>query len=253
MSGNKNKVESWYLNHSHSKYYGTLWCFTVLDKSPTFLKLREVRDQRSNLIVNTQGMVTRAHPKSPIHSRDHNICCMDSHRRVAHMANETKIRVGHWGDVGWLGKLTKAKQTKFSSLNTFLKITNPAMFFNLTESFWGQPLVKASMSKLLKSYKHGISKKGLLQRYLRTRSFPLVTWSSGKVRDQERLCQLSRITKCPWWSSDICALGPHHSNYPRAAFPWPWVHIFQTPMWLLRNRKEFLWSTAVNFPLSSRV
>lgn len=58
-------------------------------------KVREVRHQRKNLIVKTQEMVPRTHPKPPIHSRDHNICPEDSRRRVAHLANETKIHVGH--------------------------------------------------------------------------------------------------------------------------------------------------------------
>lgn len=75
-------------------------CFTALDKSSTFLKAREVRDQRKNLIVDTQDMVTSTHPMSPIHSRDHNTCRMDNHRRVTHMENEAKIQVGHREDVG---------------------------------------------------------------------------------------------------------------------------------------------------------
>ena len=74
--------------------------FCISGQKFNFFETRRNQGPKKEFDSANSGMVTRAHPKPPIHSRDHNTCRLDSHRRVAHMANETKIRVGHWGNVG---------------------------------------------------------------------------------------------------------------------------------------------------------
>ena len=119
-------------NVNVSKFWTKVQLFKIKIMAP---KVREVRHQRKNLIIKSQKIIMRAHPKLPIHSNPHSrrpqhLPCGWSQKDGTYSKRDQNLcgsfkEINNKPGCGLAGKANK-RQTmttkKSSSLNIFLKL-----------------------------------------------------------------------------------------------------------------------------------